>query len=310
MEDLFGNKIVDQPVRINIYADEIQGKTCPYTRNEWNYIGLIIEKIDNSFFEDILHERYKGNYDQSSPYYEKNNKTVHWCDIRIADTKNVCKRWFDYIMNPSKSGGKLFSYILGINNSHIVKEEFDQENEFNSIYNRFFRSGILYAIKTFFPNQRVIIENVFHEVGQQKDHEYFPWHSIYILNKEEKIDFKCDRIQFLPKDHKIDSRSNVIQLCDCILGVSTCLMHGVEDSNSSKYRNELLELYYPLLDKMMSEPGNSNSRYGHHRRLLIRFFPIKKTGIGESGRLSNQFYYKRKLFYMEQRSGQGKLFET
>ncbi len=309
MQDLFGNTISDLPIRINIYADEIQGKTCPYTRQEWDYIGLIIEKIENSFFDDIVRERYMGNFDQSSPYFEKNNKTIHWCDIRIADTKNVCKRWFDYLMNPSMSGGKLYSYILGINNSHIVKEEFDQYHEFNSIYNRFFRSAVLYAIKTYFPNQKVIVENVFHEEGQQQDHEFFPWHSIYMLSKKDNIEFTNDRIQFLPKDHKIDVRSNVIQLCDCILGVSTCLIHGVEDSNSSKYRDELLELYYPLLDKMMSEPRNPNSRYDHHRRLLIRFFPKERTVIGDIARLTNQFYSERQLYYMEQRSGQKSLFE-
>lgn len=308
MKDLFGEKITINPVRINIYADEIQGKECPYTRNEWNYIGIIIEKTDTSFLDDIIHERFRGNYDENSPYYEKNNKTVHWCDIRIADTKNISKRWIQYIMDPSKSGGKLYSYVLGINNSHIIKEEFDHSDEFNSIYNRFFRSAILYAIKTFFPNQRVIIENVFHEEGQQQNHEYFPWHSIYKLSKENNIDFECDRIIFLSKDHKINNRSNLIQLCDCILGVSTCLIHGIEDSKASVYREELLDLYYPLLNKMMNEPRNPNSSYGHHKRLLIRFFPKEKTILGDLGRLTNQFYSKRELFYIEQKSGQQCLF--
>ena len=147
MKDIFGNINIEKPVRINIYADEIQGKKCPYTKNEWDYIGIIIEKTETSLLEDIIHERFMGNFDESSSYFEKNNKSVHWCEMRIADTKNICKRWLQYVMDPSKSGGKLYSYVLGINNSHIIKEEFDLSNEFNSVYNRFFRSAVLYAIK-------------------------------------------------------------------------------------------------------------------------------------------------------------------
>jgi len=80
-----------------------------------------------------------GNYDVHSPYYEKNNKIVHWNEIRIADTKNICKRWFNYILNPGRSSSKFYSYILGLNDSYLEKEEFDIKDEFNSKYNRFFR---------------------------------------------------------------------------------------------------------------------------------------------------------------------------
>ena len=99
MKDLFGNKITIKPISINIFADEVQGKICPTTGNVWDYIGIIVEKTDNPLLEDIVHERFMGNFDQISPYYEMNNKIVHWCEIRIADTKNICKRWFRYILD-------------------------------------------------------------------------------------------------------------------------------------------------------------------------------------------------------------------
>jgi len=308
LKDIFGNINIEKPVRINIYADEIQGKKCPYTKSEWDYIGIIIEKTETSFLEDIIHERFMGNFDENSSYYDKNNKSVHWCEMRIADTKNICKRWLQYVMDPSKSGGKLYSYVLGINNSHIIKEEFDLSNEFNSVYNRFFRSAVLYAIKTFFSNQRVIVENIYHEEGQQQEHDYFPWHVIYKLGREDNIVFNCDRVTFLPKDHKIDKRSNAIQVCDCILGVTTSLIHGIEESNASHYREELLDFYSPLLNKMMNEPRNPNSSYGHHKRLLVRFFPKEKTFLGDYKRDNNQFYSKRELHYIEKKSGQQCLF--
>ncbi len=45
---------------------------------------------------DIIRERYMGNFDEQSKYFEMNNKIVHWCQIRTADTKNICRRWFEY----------------------------------------------------------------------------------------------------------------------------------------------------------------------------------------------------------------------
>jgi hypothetical protein len=42
-KDLFGNEIIDKQVRVNIYADEILKKECPYTKDKWFYIGAIVE---------------------------------------------------------------------------------------------------------------------------------------------------------------------------------------------------------------------------------------------------------------------------
>jgi len=307
MSDLFGTKHHQDPVRVNIYADEIQRKLCPYTNNVWNYIGIVVEDIDHPVLDDIIYERFMGNFDENSKYYEMNNKIVHWCEIRIADTKNICKRWFEYILNSNKSRRKFYSYILGLNDSHLIKEEFDTDDEFNSKYNRFFRSAILYALKTFFGGRKIIVENMFHEEGQQQNHFYFPWHVIYKLEKDKTILFNCDKITFLPKDHKKDRRSNLIQLCDVVLGVSTSIIHGIKKSRSSKYREELADLYVNLFKRIIDNPKNKNSHFEYYNRIMIGFFPKEKTVLGDIRRLKNQFYSRRILYYIDQKSGQQRL---
>jgi hypothetical protein len=307
MRDLFGNKHNQISVHVNIYADEVQGKPCPYTNSVWNYIGLIVEDMENPLLDDIICERFMGNFDEHAEYYEKNNKIVHWSEIRIADTKNICKRWFEFILNPNKSRRKFYSYILGLNDSHLIREEFDKEDEFNSKYNRFFRSALLYALKTFFGGRKVIVENMFHEEGQQQHHLYFPWHVIYKLEIDKAISFNCDKIIFLPKDHKKDKRSNLIQLCDVILGVSTSIIHGIKKSKNSKYREELADLYINLFKRIIENPKNKNSRFEYFNRIITSFFPLERTTLDDIRRLKNQFYSKRTLYYLEQKSGQQRL---
>lgn len=305
MKDIFGNEIKENPVEINIYCDEIQSKRCPYTNEEWFYIGIIVEDIANPLLEDIIDERFCHNKDANSPYYKKNNRIVHWCKIKDAETMCICKRWFEYILEPTKSVKKFYAYILGINNSKLIKEKFDPDDQFNSKYNRFFRSSILYAIKTFFPSKSIIVRNIFHEEGPQCFHKYFPWHCIEKISQIEKnIIFKCDKIIFLPKDHKKDKRSNIIQLCDAFMGAVTSLIHGIEQSKTSLYREKLMEIIFPLVKRMVENPQNQNSRYRYANRIIVRFFPREKATLDDITRLQNQFYTKRNFYYKEQKNGQ------
>lgn len=71
-------------------------KKCPCTGYSWHYIGIIVEDLSTNMLADIIRERYMGNFDEQSKYFEMNNKIVHWCQIRTADTKNICRRWFEY----------------------------------------------------------------------------------------------------------------------------------------------------------------------------------------------------------------------
>lgn len=216
-KDLFGFDIPTPPqIEVNIYADESMNRKCPYTNDNWHYMCLIVERVDMPLLDDLINERYCNNLDQTSPYFAKNNKILHWTEIKNADEVNICKRWFQYIINPGKSGDKFYCYILGLNESFLSDDEFDKNQRFNSIYNRFFRSAIEYSLKCFWGNNEIVIKNIYHEQGQQQDHTYFRWHPIDKLqNKEDNFKFETNEIQFLGKDHKIDEKANILQLCDC-----------------------------------------------------------------------------------------------
>jgi len=311
-KNLFGEQIIETVERINIYADEIQEKSCPYTDDKWIYIGLVIDRASNSLLIDIINRRYKNNFDTKSPYFKKNDRIIHWSAISDRDTKNIAMRWLEYILNP-ESHTKFYGYILGINISKLNLKEFDTINKFNSIYNRFFRSAILYALKVFFPNKRIIVENIFHERGQQQHHKYFPWHCIYkIEESESNITFACEKIKFLPKSHREseggDRRSNLIQLCDLFLGVCTSLIHGIEKSETSHYREELADLFLPFLREIINPPFSENKESNLSSNIMIRFFPKVKTDFNEFRRYTHQFYTYRTLKYDEVKSGQIKLF--
>ena len=106
-KDLFGFDISTPPqIEVNIYADESMNRKCPYTNDNWHYMCLIVERVDMPLLDDLINERYCNNLDQTSPYFAKNNKILHWTEIKNADEINICKRWFQYILNPGKSSDK------------------------------------------------------------------------------------------------------------------------------------------------------------------------------------------------------------
>lgn len=303
--DLLGQDYTEKPVEINIYADEIVSKKCPFYDHNWHYTCIIVEDLDRPLLTEIINERFCNNLNKDTTYYEKNNKILHWTDIRTADTKNICKRWFEYILTPSKSADRFYCYILGINDSFLNKEEFDSQNDFNSKYNKFFRAAIKYALKCFFGKKKITIKNIYHEQGQQQHHKYFPWHTIYKLQREEpNFEFKTKEIEFLQKDHKIDERSNIIQLCDCFMGAATTIIHGFEKSKSANIRIELLDLLLPLIHRMISEPKKKNSSYQYYNRIMMSFFPKERTDFGDPKRNMNLFFTYRRLKYEEDKAGQ------
>ncbi len=112
-KDLFGSEIINKPVEVKIYADEIQSVECPYSGEQWFYIGIIVENLDTPLLPDIIQERYCGNFDINSPYYSKNDRKIHWSEINDIDTKNIAKRWIEYILNPTKSEKKFMLMSWG-----------------------------------------------------------------------------------------------------------------------------------------------------------------------------------------------------
>ena len=99
-KNLFG-KVIQEFVDVNIYADEIQPVKCPVTGNDWFYIGIVVENLAKPLLNEIITIRHRGNFDQTSPYFKKNDRIVHWSGICDIDTKNIAKRWIEFMIDPA-----------------------------------------------------------------------------------------------------------------------------------------------------------------------------------------------------------------
>ncbi len=92
------------------------------------------------------------------------------------------------------------------------------------------------------------------------------------------------------------------------MGACTSIIHGIQKSNASRYREELMDLILPLVKRMITKPQNINSKYQYVNRIMIRFFPKEKSAPDDIKRLQDQFYTYRSLYYEEKKSGQQFLF--
>jgi hypothetical protein len=93
------------------------------------------------------------------------------------------------------------------------------------------------------------------------------------------------------------------------MGACASMLHGIVQSKNSTYREELLDLISPLVQRMIEQPDNKKSRYKHSNRIMIRFFPMENTPPDDIRICLNQFYTKREMYYLEKKSGQTYLFK-
>ena len=310
--DLFGQKVVStKPLRVNVYADEIQACVNQITNESWMYIGTTFEIIESSILLELLNQRYLKHLKGWEMYREKNDHVIHWAEISSAEQKNICERWLKYTYKNSQ----FYFSIFGVNLTNLNTSEFGDKDNFNVIYNRFFRTNLSFSLKKFF-GQGVIVENIYHEQGQQKDSGYFDWHTIFKLDQDENLNFKCERITFLPKSHEDNERSNVIQLTDVYLGIFKDLHLGLSNDSAKgrnflTYKKPLLEIIEPLFRRVVEAPNNVNSSYNYVKRINISLFPKSSSNKGDIRRVLNNFYEPRQivLSYHEQNNPQASLFK-
>lgn len=313
-KDLFNQNVSDK-VEVDIYADEIKKVKSP-AGNKWHYIGLLIVPIEKetNLLKDLLKARYFSefrpknkltNVKDDDGYFSKNNRVVHFSSLD-ADTYHVAKRWRNYIIDWDKrSMDKIYFSILGINKSNLDVEKFG-EDRFNSIYNRFFRTAVVFPLLKFFYNKEITIRYIFHEEGEQQFGRYFPWHSIYKINTEKdwRISCKNKKVKFLPKSHQQNRRSNFIQLIDSVLGSFRNALDNETKRNEHKIK--LTEDYLGLVKRLINNPRNKNSKYckNYHRRMNISFFPDKPLLLESNydmNEIGGKFYKKRQLVFIDDR---------
>lgn len=309
--NIFG-EIISKPkkeISLNLYCDEIKNVKSPITNNKWHYIGILIVPvgIEDELLLDLKKARYFKEYSPNNDlnhidlnYFQQNDCKVHFVDLD-ARMYFVSKRWCDYILHQN-SDQKIHFSILGINETNLDTAAFGG-NDFMTIYNRFFRTAIAYPLMKFFPGHKINVNDIFHEIGDQEEHNIFPWHSIFKINTEEKwpIYFKKNTINFIDKDHNINPKGNFIQVIDSILGVTRSMFDGVSSSTSSngKFKTKLTENYSGLISRLIDKPDNPNSSYclNYHKRMNVSFFPYnninRSVEYSDINKRMGEFYKRR-----------------
>lgn len=303
--DLFGEEVLEkEKIRVNVYADEIQEIQDQITGARWIYIGTLFERVNKPILPLILDQRYIKSKSGWEDFKEKNDRLVHWAEIRSADQKNIIERW----VKSTFCNDDFYFSILGINLTNLNVKEFGEVNNFNVIYNRFFRTNLVYALKKFF-GKGVVVENIYHEEGQQQHSKYFDWHTIFKLEKDEFINFKCRKVIYLPKHHQADEKSNLIQLVDVYLGAFKDLHLGIGHEVGGgkpfkEYKQGLIEILRPLFERVVKNPNNIKSSYRYARRINISLFPKTKTSTHDLKRPLNNFYEPEEVSfsYIEQQN--------
>jgi hypothetical protein len=293
--DIFGNEIKDKKFKkITIYADEIQQVYDISTNEKWIYTAAIYEFESKPILRDLIEWRYLCNKKNWKDYQKQNDALVHWSELKNDhNKKHIVKRWFRYLLEDCcPSARKFYFSLLGINLSNLNIKEFGRKSQFNNIYNRFFRSMIQYSLKKF-GGEKVIVSDILHERGPQLRHDYFDWHTISELDKDERLSFNCKKVIFLPKSHRKDKRSNILQLCDVLLGVFKDLHLGVDKSTYPNNKKELLNSKFVkelLVERVIKNPKNFNSSCGYANRFHISLFPKRKSNPNSFRRLMNNYY--------------------
>lgn len=312
MKNLFGedynsnNNELQESIELNLYCDEIKDKIYPTLKDRWHYFGILIVpiNIERMFLVDLLKRRFWVNdlskINTKSEHFPKNNRIVHFHNLG-ADTYHIAKRWYDYIRDP-ESSDKVYFSILGVKQDKLNPESFGNKELFERIYNRFFRTAVVFSIKKYFRVKNIVIKNIFHEKGEQEYHEFFPWHIFYRINEDyENISCCNKKIFFLDKDHRKNNRANFVQLIDVILGA---IVNNFYNSTIKEHKMKLTEDFSGLVKRLIENPDNRNSRYckDYYRRMNISFFPRQTLDPNdeylEYKKRMNQFYREREMVFL------------
>jgi len=317
--NLFNIKKLENNLSVDIFADESFNRACPYSGDIWHYTVLVIipSNLLQVSLNRIICTRHNNvadiaDIDSKSEYYFKNDRIIHFNELRNKDEFFIAKRWLDFLLNTSISDGLLYISILGVNESRLDKSNFGEGEVLGNIYNRFFRSAVLYPLKKFFKGyDNIIINQIYHEVGEHQHHDFFPWHIIHKINfSDDNIVCNFPEIIFLGKSHRDgNDMSNILQLADLFLGVTTNVIHN---TSTKELRVDLSKIIFPLVQRMVGEPNNYRGRYKQGKRFSISFFPGDKKTMNiqniDLKKINSYFYQNRSLAFKDKFTGQTSLF--
>ena len=301
MESVFGvdNK---QSIELNIYADEIKKFRNPQGVH-WLYIGILAIPVNKQ--EEILCSLLSDR--EEIDYYNP----LHFSEITRHKKYRLAEKWLNRIKYdiwkdpiPSEGSKGYFFHLLGVNLSNLQHSVFgDSGSEhFQNIYNRFFRSTLLYLLKSCFPNHsEIIVNNLYHHAGYMENNDIFDWHAIWRLeNRESNIKFQDEEIEFVECNKQNPGPREItefIQIIDLLLGsIRQCYDFTSKKRWMIKTAQVIRPLFASISDKFRYR---ERSKFGIANRGYISFFPSKKLSVDELEdiHLKNQsnFYNNRKI---------------
>lgn len=299
-------------INITIYCDEIKNISNVDKKNDifekWDYIGVLIvpTKIIDELANDLNSKRCpSNNYNvckNNCKYHQKNKVKIHYQNYSDTINYQIANRWCDIILANNKYNKRFYTHVLGINTANIDKNFFKSSDNLtnveNNIYNRFFRTALIYPIKFYFSEyDEIIIDNIYHDTGNMDHHPYFKKQPLKKINSElAKVKLNCKEITIIQANslNCMNNNSLMLQFIDLYLGATMNCLHYTGKKNKEKIALKL----YPIIERCITKPNNNNSKY--YKINSISFFPKNKIDknkylIDKTIKKQNNFYTNREL---------------
>jgi len=305
-KNLFGDRVLPETIELFIFADEKKK-----VNNRWDYIGMVLipaDKMDEAL-KLLNRAREKVKYYNSLKFAKINKKGK-------GQIFGLSREWLNIILDDGKYKRGIFYFnVLGIDTQNLDFSYFGEgcssKGKYANVYNRFFRTTFLSSIKYFFPNyNKIVIKGIFHDTeGNLEEHQYFDWHLIWKIGRDNKdIIFQEDRIYFINDNHNEElsypDYSHFVQLIDIIIGTISFCFDFPNRANKGKIL--LAQHFLPLVKEIIYEREERESYYGYARKYSISFFPSETLKLGNV-KLGGMIYKDRPII-IENRSAQQKLF--
>ncbi|MHA1757677.1 MAG: hypothetical protein ACTSVV_12960 [Promethearchaeota archaeon] len=307
------------PLNIEIFCDE------QFIEDKFICIGAFFipihdkNKIINNLLNlrclnDQNHTWYKNfnecpiNLSCKEYYHNYNNCEIHYKKIGHKSNSliQISKKWLKFFIRLNIINRPIRFYLLYLNLNNLEFDRFGDSHQKQNIYNRFFRTIIAYGIKSFFDGRMVIIKNVFHDHAPVEHHYYFPSKNLSRLQSDFSnfCNIENKNVIFINSDHKDENNfyyeSHLIQLIDLFMGTTSQLLFKLSN-NPDKIK--LTNIIRPLIERLLKNPKNVNSRYNYYSRQCINAFPkIKidkniyvKTFDGNLIKLNSNLFYKPEI---------------
>jgi hypothetical protein len=290
-------------IELEIYSDEIKRVKLESDGSIWMYLGAIFLPMKaKTYYTDLLNNhRCIKNSDwhqerdlcpHPCDYHERNDTEIHYKDLDRTNARfRIAEKWIENILGkiPTGDDRKLYINILGLNLSNMDLELFGENKHRDMvIYNRFYRTMISSGLNYFLKEHKIIINKIYHDMGEQSSDKLFPWHSIHKIGiTNERVLIRPRTIEFIDSDHRVSKKneSNFIQLLDLALGATFCCLHNPSDA---EYKRKIGRAFRPILTKLLDRRKASDSgawigayyKSKYYRTYQVSFFPRDSTELG------------------------------